>query len=100
MGMFLAGMLVHTIMLIGWWSFDAFMCYIRKQLLLLSHGISTKMLTYEQFYTVPDFVHIAANGDLHLHNNSNLAATTNFNGSHASMAHTQICIEACILHFT
>jgi len=43
------------------------------------------MLTYEQFHTVPDFFHMAADGNLRLHNNTNLAATANFNGSHAYM---------------
>jgi len=54
MGMFLSGTLVYTIMLMGRWSSDTFIRYIRKQVLSLSHGIATKMLTYEQFYTVPD----------------------------------------------
>ncbi len=85
MGMFLAGTPVYTIMLMGRWSFNAFMRYIRKQVLSLSHGIAAKMLTYEQFYTVPDFVHTSADGDLRARSNSNLATTTNFNGSHANM---------------
>jgi hypothetical protein len=85
MGMFLAGTPVYTIMLMGRWSSDAFMRYIRKQVLSLSHGIATKMLTYEQFYTVPDFVHTAADGDTRSRNSNNLATTTNFNGTHANM---------------
>jgi hypothetical protein len=80
MGMFFTGTPVYTIMLMGRWSLDAFMRYIRKQVLSLSHGISAKMLTFEQFYTVPDFVHTATDGNLRLHNNTNLAATTNLNG--------------------
>jgi hypothetical protein len=85
MGMFLAGTPVYTIMLMGRWSSDAFMRYIRKQFLSLSHGIAAKMLTFEQFYTVPDFVHNSADGDLRTRSNTNLATTTNFNGSHANM---------------
>jgi hypothetical protein len=85
MGMFLAGTPVYTIMLMGRWSSDAFMRYIRKQVLSLSHGIAMKMLTFEQFYTVPDFVHTAADGDLRARSNTNLATTSNFNGSHANM---------------
>jgi hypothetical protein len=85
MGMFLAGTPVYTIMLMGRWSSDAFMRYIRKQVLSLSHGIAMKMLTFEEFYTVPDFVHTAADSDLRSRNNANLATTTNFNGSHANM---------------
>jgi hypothetical protein len=85
MGMFLAGTPVHTIMLLGQWSSDAFMRYIRKQVLSLCHGIAMKMLTFEEFYTVPVFVHTSADGNLRSRNNSNLATTTNFYGSHANM---------------
>jgi len=85
MGMFLAGTPVYTIMLMGRWSSDAFMRYIRKQVLSLSHGIAAKMLTYEQFYTVPDFIHTTADGDSRSRSSTNLATSTNFNGSHANM---------------
>ncbi|MFN9982122.1 MAG: hypothetical protein ACK53Y_19505, partial [bacterium] len=84
MGMFLSGTPVYTIMLMGRWSSDAFMRYICKQILSLSHGIATKMLTYEQFYTVPDFVHNSADGDMRGRHNTILAATSNFNGSHTN----------------
>jgi len=80
MSMFLSGTPVYTIMLVGRWSSDAFMRYIRKQVLAASHGISQKMLTYEDFFTVPNFVHNAADGDLRTRNRNNLASTTSFNG--------------------
>ena len=83
--MFLSGTPVYTIMLMGRWSSDAFMRYIRKQVLSLSHGIAAKMLTYEQFYTVPDFVHTAADGDTRHRSNTNLATTMNFNGTHVNL---------------
>jgi len=85
MGMFLAGTPVYTIMLMGRWSSDAFMKYIRKQVLALSHGISSKMLTYERFFTVPDFVHTTADGDMRGRSSSNLATSSSFAGSHANM---------------
>jgi hypothetical protein len=85
MGMFLSGAPVCTIMLMVRWSSDAFMRYIQKQVLSLSHGISAKMLTYEHIYTVPDFVHNSADGDLWGRNNTNLATTSGFNGTHANM---------------
>jgi len=72
-------------MLMGRWSSDAFMRYIRKQVLSLSHGIAAKMLTYEQFYTVPDFIHTAADGDTRLRSSNNLPTTNKFDGSHANM---------------
>jgi hypothetical protein len=85
MGMFLAGTPVYTIMLMGRWLSDAFIRYIRKQMLSLGHSISAKMLTYEQFFTVPDFVHTTADGDSRTRSNTNLATTLQFNGSHANM---------------
>ncbi len=85
MSMFLSGTPVYTIMLIGRWSSDAFMRYIRKQVIAASHGISRKMLTYEDFFTIPDFVHNAADGDLRTRNPNNLASTTSFNGHHTNM---------------
>jgi hypothetical protein len=85
MSMFLSGTPVYTIMLMGRWSSDAFMRYIRKQVLAASHGISKKMLTFEDFFTIPDFVHNAADGDLRTRNMANLASTSSFNGTHAAM---------------
>ncbi len=94
MGMLLAGTPVYKIMLMGRWSSDAFMRYIRKQVLSLSHGIAAKMLTYEQFYTVPDFVHTSADGDLRARSNSNWRQLQTL------MAHTRICVEDYTLRFT
>jgi hypothetical protein len=53
MAMFLAGVPVFTIMLLGRWSSDAFLRYIRKQVREFSSGISSKMILNENFYTVP-----------------------------------------------
>jgi hypothetical protein len=64
MSMLLSSTPVYTIMLIGRWSLNAFMRYIRKQVLAVSHGISKKMLTFKDFFTIPDFIHNAADGDL------------------------------------
>jgi hypothetical protein len=86
MGMYhLTGTPVYTIMLLGRWISDAFMRYIWKQVLDMSHGISSKMITYEEFYTIPDFIHNAADGDLRTRNNNNLATTTSFSGSQTNM---------------
>jgi hypothetical protein len=72
MGMLLAGTPIYTI--------------IRKQVLQLSHGISSRMLTYNEFYTVPAFVHSHADGGLHCRGGVTLAASTNLHGSHANMS--------------
>ncbi len=55
MAMFLAGGPVFTIMLLGRWSSDAFLRYIRKQVKEFSRGISNKMIQNETFFTsAPD----------------------------------------------
>jgi hypothetical protein len=43
------------------------------------------MLTFEDFFAIPEFVHNAADGNLCTHNMANLASTTSFNGTHAAM---------------
>lgn len=60
MGMFLTGTPAYTTMLMWCWSANAFIRYIRKQVLSLSHGIAAKILTFEQFSIIPDFVHTFA----------------------------------------
>ena len=45
MAMFIGGCPVFMIMLIGRWSSDAFMKYIRKQIEEFSHNVSQKMIT-------------------------------------------------------
>ena len=54
--MHLAGVLVFTIMLIGRWSSDAFLRYVRHQVQEFSSGVSSRMLlTAAYFTTIPDF---------------------------------------------
>jgi hypothetical protein len=53
MAMYLAGVPVVTIMLLGRWSSNAFLRYIHKQVKEFSSGISRKMLTKDKFFTIP-----------------------------------------------
>lgn len=53
MAMYLAGVPVFTIMLLGRWSSEAFLRYIRKQVKEFSRGISSKMIENEKFFTIP-----------------------------------------------
>jgi hypothetical protein len=46
MEMYLAGVPVYTIMLIGRWSSDAFLHYIRRQVEQFSKDVAQKMLTH------------------------------------------------------
>jgi hypothetical protein len=56
MAMYLAGVPVFTIMLIGRWSSDAFLRYIRRQVLQFSVGVSKRMVSdqAQDFFTIPD----------------------------------------------
>lgn len=52
--MYLNSVPVYTIMLASRWSSEAFLLYIRKQVLSFTKGISNRMLLTEEFYTAPD----------------------------------------------
>jgi hypothetical protein len=54
MEMYLAGVPVYTIMLIGRWSSDAFLHYIRKQLEQFLRYVAKQMLTFRLFRTIPE----------------------------------------------
>mmetsp|Transcript_28009 Transcript_28009/g.50719 ORF Transcript_28009/g.50719 Transcript_28009/m.50719 type:complete len:105 (-) Transcript_28009:359-673(-) len=56
MAMHLANVPVYTIMLVGRWSSDAFLRYIRKQVQEFSVGISNRMIALPDFFTIPDRV--------------------------------------------
>ena len=53
MAMYLAGVPVDTIMLIGRWSSDAFLRYIRRQVQEFSAGVSRRMIMTPDFLTIP-----------------------------------------------
>jgi hypothetical protein len=53
MAMYFSGTPVYTIMLLGRWSSNAFLKYIRKQIKEFSKGVSKKKLTKEKFFTIP-----------------------------------------------
>jgi hypothetical protein len=54
MAMYLNDVPVYTIMLIGRWSSDAFLRYIRRQVQQFSTGVSARMIRTPHFFTVPD----------------------------------------------
>ena len=55
MAMYLDDVPVYTIMLIGRWSSDAFLLYIRKQVEQFSHNVSRRMIRNQHFSHVPNF---------------------------------------------
>ena len=54
MAMYLGECPVFMIMLIGRWSSDAFLCYIRKQVMEFSQNVAKKMLSCQNFRHIPD----------------------------------------------
>ena len=52
--MYLSKCPVFMIMLIGRWSSDAFLCYIRKQVMEFSQNVAKKMLSCQNFRHIPD----------------------------------------------
>ena len=54
MAMYLNGVPVYTIMLLGHWSSDAFLRYIRKQVTEFSNNVSRKMVKNPVYHHVPD----------------------------------------------
>jgi hypothetical protein len=52
MAMYLAGVPVYTIMLLGRWSSDAFLRYIRKEVQEFSKSVSSKMIKRDNFFTL------------------------------------------------
>jgi len=56
MAMYLAGVPVFTIMLIGRWSSDAFLQYICQQVQEFSSGVAARMIVSKDFFTIPGFI--------------------------------------------
>ena len=54
MAMYMNRVPVYTIMLLGRWSSDAFLRYIRPQVETFGHDVSKKMIETEMFYHVPN----------------------------------------------
>ena len=77
MAMYLADVATFTIMMIGRWSSDAFLRYIRKQVEQFSHNVSIKMIRNENFFTTPDFAPTVSRHDTRTPNDPSVFATSN-----------------------
>ena len=71
--MYLAEVPVYTIILIGRWSTDDFLKYIRKQVEQFSHNMSRRMIQNQYFSHVPDFVPTVSRHDPRQQNHRNYA---------------------------
>ena len=75
MAMYLDDVPVYTIMLIGRWSSDAFLRYIRKQVKQFSHNVSRCMIKNQHFTHVPKFNPRISHLDPRQRNNRNNSQT-------------------------
>jgi len=89
MAMYLNGIPVYTIMLLGRWSSDAFLRYIRKQVSDFSHDVSSKMIQTRLFHHVPN----ADRMDPRSHN-PNASTYQAGNGSNGPAHHTAFAVWA------
>jgi hypothetical protein len=65
MAMHLAGVPVYTIMLIGRWSSDAFLVYLRPQVMQFTQHISARMIEHRHFFSIPTLDPVANAADPH-----------------------------------
>ena len=63
MAMYLGECPVYTIMMIGRWSSDAFLRYIRKQVEQFSHNVSRIMIRFQFHLHIPDMEPAASHLD-------------------------------------
>ena len=75
MAMYLDEVPVYTIMLIGRWSSDAFLLYIRRQVEQFSHNVSSRMIQNMDFTHVPNFDPHTENHDPRTRNHRNNTQT-------------------------
>ena len=90
MALYLARRPVSTIMLMGRWSSDAFLLYIRRQVQEFSRGVSSDMVQQEHFYTIPTLTSGEDEDDRlnpQTRNSLSFANTISLNGPEASNAH-------------
>ncbi len=88
MAMFLGGCPVFLIMMIGRWSSDAFLRYIRKQVKEFNHNVSQKMLTHMFHRHIPNYSsQTVSHLDPRQHNHPDNAVTRiNVGGERAQQA--------------
>mmetsp|Transcript_30867 Transcript_30867/g.65030 ORF Transcript_30867/g.65030 Transcript_30867/m.65030 type:complete len:470 (+) Transcript_30867:3029-4438(+) len=75
MAMYLGECPVYTIMMIGRWSSDAFLRYIRKQVEQFSHNVSRRMLRYQYHRHIQEREPRVSHLDPRQHNHPNNAET-------------------------
>ena len=82
MAMYLGECPVYTIMMIGRWSSDAFLIYIRKQVKQFSHNVSRRMISFQFHIHIPDLEPEASHLDpRHRNHQENSETRRNISGN-------------------
>ena len=89
MALYLSKRPVSTIMLLGRWSSDAFLLYIRRQVQEFSTGVSKDMVQHENYFTIPDLEEECDLLDPRTRNPRSFANTISLNGPGAATAHVK-----------
>ena len=76
---------VYTIMMIGWWSSDAFLRYIRKQVNQFIHNVSRRMIRFQFHCHIPDLEPAVSHLDPRQRNHPDNAKTRRNIGDNLSM---------------
>ncbi len=75
MAMYLGDCPIYRVMLIGRWSSNAFLRYIRKQVMEFSHNVSKRMLKFQNYRHISNFEHQISANDPRVGNDPNNAET-------------------------
>ena len=88
MALYLSKRAISTIMLLGRWSSDAFLLYIRRQVQEFSAGVSADMVSNETFFTIPD-LDKTDDADSRTRNCRSFTNTISLNSPNASIVHVK-----------
>ena len=88
MALYLNKRAISTIILLGRWSSDAFLLYIRRQVQEFSAGVSADMVSQESFFTIPD-LDKSDDADPRTRNCQSFANTISLNGPNAAIEHVK-----------
>ena len=89
MALYLKKCMISTIMLIGRWSSDAFLLYIRRQVQEFSAGLSADMVSQDSFFTIPDLHRDDDQLNPRTRNSQSFANTVSLNGPNAATDHVK-----------
>ena len=92
MHMYLAQVPTFSMMMIGRWSSEAFLRYIRKHVEQFSHKVSSRMIRNKSYFTMPNFQPKVSRHDTRTPNDPRNFATTNNGAVHAFCDPFVICV--------